>query len=39
MTEALARLTKPAKPSYPDNRAGKRAKAQASKKRGKGWTK
>jgi hypothetical protein len=39
MTEALAKLTEPAKPSFPDNRAGKRAKTRSERNRGKGFTK
>lgn len=39
MTEALAKMTKGTKAEYPENRAGRRAKAQASRKRGKHFTK
>jgi hypothetical protein len=39
MTQVFAERLKGAKPEFPDTRAGKRAKARSTRKRGKGYTK
>ena len=39
MTEIFAKRLEGAEKEYPNNRAGKRAKARSTRKRGKGYTK
>lgn len=39
MTQVLAERMAPTKTEFPENRAGRRAKARSTKKHGKGWTK
>lgn len=39
MTGIMAKLMKPTKTEFPDNRAGRRAKSRSAQKRGKRFTK
>ncbi|WP_181799336.1 hypothetical protein [Kitasatospora acidiphila] len=39
MTDVMSKLMKPAKPTFTENRAGKRAKLKSLRRRGTGFTK